>query len=217
MNNPFAIAVRKFQGSIGSATNEAYAIAELVLDQLKVPELKDKISIEWNNKFVSKAGDARLNKTPIYDHANMLGFGPTLVDWKYGGRIRLGTKYFAIASEADKTETIVHEVCHIVSSYHWNTIDCLKKYKYESHGFEWKAYMRAAGYPNAQACHAVDMRGFKTYYKYLCLKCGKTGRLTAQMGGRMIKSGQARMCPVCKAHITSIHLTKFSGSELVSA
>ncbi len=217
MNNPLHTALRNFKPS-----NElAYAreVIQMTLEQLKLENLLPKITIEFNNRFTNKAGDAKLIKNAVYTKIGDGHFAGTRVSgWDYGGRIRLGSKYFAIAPEADKLETIVHETCHIAYNYYYMTTEYEQKIcKYDSHGIGWKGFMERVGYPNANPCHTLDTRQFKNYYKLTCV-CGHNQRITAQMGGRIINSKNKMrwyVCPKCNIRIKAEYLTKFHGSELV--
>jgi predicted SprT family Zn-dependent metalloprotease len=212
MSNPLDVALRTFNSS--HEMKKVQAIAELTLEQLNLKEeLFPKLSILWNNRFTSRAGDAKVFKRPVY--SELTTFGRTIVGFNYDGRVRLGTKYFSVSSEEQKLETIIHEVCHVASAYIHLSDPSFKSIKYDSHGFHWKELMAKVGYPAASPYHCTNTRQFKTFYRFKCPRCSHTGHLTAQMGGRIINQTTYKACRGCHLLIQSGSLKKIRGSDLV--
>lgn len=192
-----------------SELKHAYGVAELVLDQLKLPHLLPKLSISFNNRFISVGGDAILKRLSKYDYSSN-----SFTD-EFVGQVRLGTKLFAVAPESEKLQIIVHEVCHIANEYLWYSDSNVRKFKYESHGYYWRKLMSQVGYPGASPYHCIETKQFKTYYLWKCIGCGNKGKLTAQMGGRIINRTARKACPQCRTSVNPNDLTKISGESLV--
>lgn len=201
------------------AEQEAKAIMQLTFEQLGLPELHKVTAIEFNNRFQNRAGDAKLTQGYHYDNVTKTGgFN------RYVGKIRLSSKYFAVVSEAEKMETVVHEACHIANNYlrytdaNWrnNVYDFKQEKQTEGHGPGWAQLMKKVGYtPNR--FHCTNVVQFKSYYAWKCKRCDKSGMVSAQLGGRWINNGQVRQCPdkKCLGRIFSSDLVKVNGADLV--
>jgi predicted SprT family Zn-dependent metalloprotease len=187
--SPIRQALAKFK--LKDETEHARGVIQLTFDQLGYSHLDKITRLEWNNRFVNRAGDATVTATKTKD----------LI-----GKIRLGIKYFAIADENNKLETLVHEACHIVDQYKWHIEGGNRKF--DGHGQIWKDLMRQVGYPDASPFHCVNTSAFKSYYVFNCPRCGSSGRLTAQMGGRIINGTSSRICRNCKLLIMPFYLKK---------
>lgn len=202
------------------AEQEANAIVQLTFEQLGLPELHKFTKIEFSNRFQNKAGDAILKQGYKWD-----GVTKTGGFHHYEGKIRLSSKYFAVVSEEEKLETVVHEACHIANNYlKYTNVDWkLNVYNYqqekqtEGHGPGWTRLMKQVGYADANRYHCTNTTQFKNYYRWICSKCGKNGLITAQLGGRMIKNGQVRLCTdkECRGRVLPNDLKKVSGADLV--
>lgn len=104
------------------------------------------VSIEWAEKFISTGGTGKVTSHPRKE-----------------GRIRLSKPLWPKATEADRTETVVHELAHVLDflargpetprqvfigdRWRWQRRDI--------HGPSWKAWMRVLGYPNPSRTHKI--------------------------------------------------------------
>lgn len=133
------------------------------------------VDIEWKTRFTRKAGDAR--------------YYPALKR----GRIRLSVPLWPRMPEAEKTETIVHELCHLIANHKFGRV--------QAHGQKWKLLMRMAGYPNARRCHTIDRTGLGRKvlkYKYTCTCSG------GYIGPKRFQKwliGEKYTCRTCRSRI----------------
>lgn len=182
----------------------AKVIVESTFEQLGLKELVTLTTIEFNSKFTCTAGDARLLKKYT----------------TYSGRIRLGSKYFGVASEKDKMETVIHEACHIANKYlyfvdsdwrqfHYNPI---AEKKTKGHGPSWVTLMQRMQIP-ANRFHCTNVTQFKSYYLYTCPQCTYEWKLTSNIGTRIKNGTRGAMCK-CKKYFNPNLFRKVSGADL---
>lgn len=138
-------------------------------------ELANKAQIEWSNRMTSAMGIA-------YWMRNL---------------IKLSIPIFALATEEQKEQTVVHEVCHLIARF--------KNPTCKSHGREWKTAMRKAGYV-PERCHYVDCTSLKrthkrTRYHYACVSCGKEYVVSAIKHSRLQKDKEYYVCGRCHSSI----------------
>lgn len=204
------------------AREDARVVMETVFEQLKLPELNVLTAIEFNNRFTNRAGDANLYKSVRWSG---LPGGPH--NDSYKGKIRLGSKYFTVASEEDKIETVVHEACHVANKYlyytdsHWRNWEyqALLEKKTEGHGPGWEKLMRKVGYePNRYHCMPTGQ--FKNFYLYNCPRCNKQWKMTIHFGNKIINGDRGAICnnekdgQKCNFIFRSSLFRKVSGAEL---
>lgn len=200
MSNTFAKQIVQNNFNLNEEMEKAKVLSQLTFEQLGYPELFNKTSIEFNNRYVNIAGTAKFKS------------------FSGVGEIKLSSKFFAISSEEEKVETIIHEVCHIADRYishvdrDWFLKYSISNKKTKGHGNGWIELMSKVGYKNARRCHSVNTDLLKSYYKYNC-SCGKTFVVTAQMGGRIKNMNAFRICSTCKAMIKPNGLIKINGIE----
>jgi SprT protein len=101
--------------------------------QNEVEELAQTIIIEWNSRFTRRMADA------FYCPAT------------YRARIRLSIPLWPRASEEQRRETIIHEVCHCVVWYKHGLLVL-------AHGGQWKQAMLRCGLEPVR-CHSIDRTG----------------------------------------------------------
>lgn len=89
------------------------------------------LQVEWNARFTWKMGDACYLPTP---------------------RIRLSAPLWPLADEAERRETVIHEVCHVVDR-HLASIDPTYQ-RSGHHGFSWRVLMSKCG-AKGDRCHSV--------------------------------------------------------------
>jgi SprT protein len=165
-------------------TTESRKIVETIkwaCDILLVPEFYSRIKVEWNARFTRKVGDAnyRLN------------------------RVRFSAPLWPRASEQERRETVIHEVCHLVANYKYNL--SAKVGHCSPHGVEWKSLMRKCGILPKRT-HNVDRTGLRrnhtqTKYKVYC-SCREW--LIGPIRMRRMNTGtRFYTCPTCHAPVTS--------------
>lgn len=96
-----------------------------------VPELEKGIHFAFNNEFRATLADACY----VGDKA---------------GEIRFGNHMWEILTKEQRTELIIHEVCHIIHDYKYDGQSDL------AHGKRWKTLMKVCGFYNPTACLEVD-------------------------------------------------------------
>ena len=148
---------------------------------LLVPELFAKITVEWNNRFTRKMGDA---------------------NWKLN-RVRFSVPLWPRASEDERRTTVIHEVCHLVANYKYKLFE--KRGRRNPHGQEWKHLMKLCGI-RPERCHNVDRTGLKrhntrTKYKVYC-ECREWLVGPVRMK-RMNSGARFYQGPHCHAPVTS--------------
>ncbi len=111
--------------------HNARAWANDALEMLGYPNLS--VRIEWNERFTARMGDASYR----------IAAGP---------RIRLSSPLWPLAGEAERRETVIHEICHIVAFHE----SFLSGKRIKAHGSEWKSKMRACGLEPLR-CHKIDV------------------------------------------------------------
>lgn len=93
-----------------------------------------KIQLKFNSRAFLWAGRARYN----------------------GNIIELSAKTFGIATQEQKTQTIIHETCHLIAN---------SKFNHKRHGEPWKLLMKSCGYQKPLATHNIDVSQFKLQRK----------------------------------------------------
>lgn len=158
-----------------SMRSNARVWADEALAILGYPRLK--LHIEWNSRFTSKMGDATYYRPPGCP------------------RIRLSEPMWPMRTEAERRDTVIHEVCHIVVRYEEATT--LSK-RSKHHGPEWKAKMRQCGL-EPMRCHDFDVSkapGSRRKKKLYC-GCDSPHMVTANKHNKAA-SGASYRCKTCK-------------------
>ena len=157
--------------------------ARLLVDETCVktghPELVGQIKIEWNDRFTRRMGDA--------SYRNMT--------------VRFSLPLWPHASEEARTQTIVHEACHIIARHEFGR-------GIQAHGCEWRKVMARAGYLNAERCHSVDRSAVVHRHEWKC-SC-QTYQIGKQIHRKML-AGQRRYCRKCKTYLVQPHETPERG------
>lgn len=133
-----------------------------------------KLRIEWKDSFTARMGDA--NSVLL--------------------RVRFSVPLWSRASERERYETVVHEVCHIVAGVKHH-------HRVKPHGAEWRALMREAGV-EPRRCHNVDRTDLTRRAERInisCPSCDQTYACTPYMAGQ-IASGN-RICSKCKTRLVA--------------
>lgn len=164
-------------------TNTVYEIVRFAFKQNDLASASHIVTVEWSNRMTKAMGTAT-----IREKAALLDGGPSHL-------IRLSTKLFARATEAQHRQTVIHEACHL--------IDSIKNRRPMSHGPTWKACMRACGV-RPDRYHTVDTNGLNKRHLYVCANCDKEHHVTTRLHNKMQKRISARLgitsyiCGHCK-------------------
>jgi SprT protein len=138
------------------------------------PDIVDRIQLEWSNRMTNAMGRASRK------------------GWETDYTIKLSTKLFARASDAEKRQTVIHEACHI--------IDAIINDVRMSHGPSWKDCMRRADCEPLR-CHSVSNAGLVKAYHYTCPNGCHEFMLSARMHNSVLR-GKHRICKTCKSRIS---------------
>jgi len=158
------------------------------LDKWGYPELLAKITISFNNRFRSRAGDATWHKAAST------------------GSVRLSAPLWPHMSETERYDTVIHEAAHIVTM----TNQGYSRYG-KPHGSDWKRLMWQMGL-DGERCHSIDVYKLgisKRLTRYLC-ECGCR---THEFGPTVAKRIALRpyKCQVCKGKLRKETLRKKGG------
>lgn len=157
------------------------ATKSLVKEYLKKLNAEEiKVNIIWNKRFISKMGDA------LY------------YPGKLEGRIRLSSKLWVRATEVQRSETVIHELCHIVNAHraHKNG-----RPRPASHGREWKLLMHSCGV-HPKRTHCVDNKDLVAHRRVKApCKCEPDRMVTKYVAGR-IAAGARYRCKKCYECVT---------------
>jgi len=186
---------------------EKQRVAALCLDtfrKLDVPELIPELTITWSNKMTSALGYG--------------GYTPTMA--KHGKAPSAATVQFSIplwlrATEEERDETVVHEICHVVVAYKNGGLQPRSGRRRRPHGAEWKAMMRKAGV-EPRRCHNVDNSDLKQKRKKqervkAWCDC-QVHMITKQRAGRM-RNGKGYICKKCKGKLSLVPKGSVLGNE----
>jgi SprT protein len=171
--------------------NQRVAVARWAIEALRLLEREDLLEvlrIEWNSRFTRRLGEAQysyLQKRP--DVFNMSGKSePTAA-------VRLSVPLWERASEADRHETVVHEVCHLV--------DCHEAFlanrpNGKPHGVMWQRLMRRCGV-EPRTYHNVDRTGLKRRQRRYPATCGCREVLLSGVRVSRMRRGAEYRCTKC--------------------
>lgn len=132
------------------------------------------IDIRWG-KFSAKLGDARFS--------NGVGI------------VRFSSLLWPRATEVERKETVIHEVCHVVARFEANE----RGERISPHGPQWKALMHRCGVPPSRT-HSVKCNDLSVRKK-IPVKCGcREFKITPYVAGR-IANGSVYKCTSCNVAI----------------
>lgn len=115
----------------GPVNSEILDLVRETLFKLGCGGLSGIVKVEWNSRFVWRMGDAQYKPVP---------------------RIRLSTPLWPLATEAQRRETVIHEVCHVVDR-HLSSVDLTYR-RDGHHGRSWRLLMLKCGEAGTR-CHTV--------------------------------------------------------------
>jgi SprT protein len=137
-----------------------------------VPQLAQKIVVEWNSRFTRRLADGMWSAT------------------RKLGRIRLSSPLWGRVSEEEQRTTVIHETCHvIVFRQHGNAAP---------HGPEWRQAMRNCGLEPIST-HNVDRTGLaRKQRRFILCDCPRETkcRISARVVGQL-RAGRELWCEKC--------------------
>jgi predicted SprT family Zn-dependent metalloprotease len=120
-----------------------------------------RITSEFNGRFSRRLGDACYRRHLLR------------------GECRYSRPLWPFADAAERRETVIHEVCHVLAFHIFNGQGI------KAHGAEWKLVMRLAG-ANGARCHYVPLHVARKAITYRCSGCGKVDTFTVKTLKRML-------------------------------
>lgn len=148
-----------------------------------IPEFWREIRYAWKNNYSARAGCAKRTWQP-----GILG-----QPGKYIYEIFLSTKLMAIASEAEKRETVIHEACHLIVHKLWPD---RKFFDAESvHGIEFITTMNKCGY-SGNRFHNIDRTTVRKQHTRYRVNCGCINGI--QLTLNIINKIRARRVYTCR-------------------
>ena len=151
------------------------------------------LRIDWSNKFTSRMGDAlyaRENEQVLKSNEK----------YRINGiiaRVRFSIPLWPRATEEERKETVVHEICHLVAAHE----AFLEKRKISNkHGYEWQSLMRKAGVEPEEK-HRINVLGVGR--KTIVAKCHcQEHSITPLVAGRIMNNPFYYYCTRCRWAIT---------------
>jgi len=136
--------------------------------RLGEPDLAARVEVVFNGRFTARMGDAHLDRR----------------------RIRISAPLWPRASEDQRRQTVLHELCHLVAHARFGR-------GIPPHGAQWRALMEVLGEPPAR-CHQVDRSGLRraTARHLARCACGQHA-LSAVRAGRLARGTAAYRCRRC--------------------
>lgn len=159
------------------------------------PKFYNGITWEWNKRFTWRLGDANYGKLLI----------------------RLSYQAWPLLPQHERKDTVVHEVCHLLTYYGWRKnfrSDWLRnKNRPSAHGKEWKEMMKRAGIKNPQRCSTTDLASLSRGKEVFICNCkehkvgeAKAARIDKRIERYKKSNGYARplslyYCQDCKGFL----------------
>jgi predicted SprT family Zn-dependent metalloprotease len=149
----------------------AVNLVSLVCSSLSFPDLTNNITVIWNNRFTWKMGEA----------------------WWDGktGVVKLSKPLWPRATEVQRREIVIHEICHIIVGAKYGSAGWGKP-----HGKIWKDLMRQCG-EKGDRTHTVDRTGLKRTGKKHRIECGCHVWFVGSTIYKRLISGKKYICPKC--------------------
>lgn len=134
------------------------------------------IRVEWNGRFTRRMGDAQYHSK------------------RDAGVIRLSSPLWPRATDDQRRQTVIHEVCHVVQDRidYKKSMQLGRTLRSSSHGHGWQMLMLRCGV-TPRRCHTVDRTGLTPY-------AAKCACRTHGIGHRMyrnIQRGAQYRCREC--------------------
>jgi len=166
-------------------------VAQKCLDTFRllgVPELIPHLTIDWSNRFTRRLGDALYTKN--YRKYGMLS----------KARVRFSVPLWVRASEEERHEVVIHEICHIVVTYQNGGKPLRKGRRRDVHGDAWKTLMLRCGL-NPSRCHNVDREGLKRTRKTVKAHCPCQTHMVTPNMAKKIQNGAIYACSKCRGRL----------------
>lgn len=161
------------------------------------------ITIDWKKGFTSRMGDALYARGPVRRSTERYRIAGVVC------RVRFSIPLWHRATEGQRRQTVIHEVCHLVAAHE----AYLRGTKVSSsHGPEWKRVMLRAGV-TPKRCHNVDNSGLSKSRKItVTCRCGNH-EVTPMVAGRIL-SGGTYSCGKCRGKLT-VDASALTGSQII--
>lgn len=153
---------------------EIKKVVDKTLRKCKCKNLIGKIKIEFNGRFTQRLGDARYNPK------------------SKKGEIRFSRPLWPRTDDTERYNTIVHEVCHIVTHK-------LHGYAAKAHGREWKDLMILCGV-KPDRCHNVPVD--HRFQQRVSAWCECQEHLITKNKRTRIINGQLYFCRTCDSFLS---------------
>jgi predicted SprT family Zn-dependent metalloprotease len=127
-------------------------------------ELVQSLHIEWAPRHTASLGDAVYIDLDRASRREKLWVGLRSDTDRLYSRVRLSVPLWPRATEAERHETVVHEICHLVV-HHEHPEKC------KPHGVAWQATMLRAGL-TPRTTHTIDRTGLRRKQKRYRGYCG---------------------------------------------
>jgi predicted SprT family Zn-dependent metalloprotease len=115
----------------------------------------------------------------------------------------INEKLFKRATEKEKAETVVHEICHLVEMFNYGKVQRIRA----GHGPIWENYMRKVGL-KPERFHNVDCTGIKRKQNRHIVVCAcREHRVSTTKANRILYEPDKYVCRVCSGKLT------FKGAE----
>jgi len=176
---------------------DAASTALATLHKLGHAELIDSLFISWGSRFTGRMGDA------LYVGDSIRASQHRSRQYALNGRIvhiRFSCPLWPRATETERTQTVIHEVCHLVANHE----AYLAGRPRPKHGREWKAVMRRAGVA-PERCHNVSNKGLGQKKVRTTCSCGEH-YVTSMVAGRIL-SNWTYTCGKCRGKLTVVDLS----------
>lgn len=160
------------------------SLVNSTLKKLELSHLENKITVLWNTRYTSRLGTASY-KTKVAGR------------WIDDYRVQFSVKLWERATQVERDEVVVHEVCHVAATV---------MHGRSGHGPNWKRLMIRCGYTKPQRCHNIDNNDLKRKRKdkSALMRCGcSVGVVVGPVVAKRIRTGKAHYrCRICKQRIT---------------
>jgi predicted SprT family Zn-dependent metalloprotease len=151
---------------------------------LLVPEFAEMIECEVNGRLQTTMARARMKIVEGVKTYTMI-INPEL--WKR-------------ATDQEKKNTTIHEVCHLVEFYVYGKVQRIKA----GHGPIWDSYMRRCGLnPREERFHCVecsDMQRRQHRWDATCC-CGMVNKVSTTLARRIMNNTAAYRCRMCGSKV----------------
>ncbi|QGJ69809.1 SprT domain-containing protein [Planctomycetales bacterium 10988] len=143
-------------------------------ERCQTGKLAEQITIKFNPRFTSRAGDANYRSLTI----------------------RLSQPLWQRMAPAERRETVIHEACHLIAYFHHGS-------QIAPHGPEWQSMMIRCGL-EPKRCHQIERSDLRRQVRRREVYCGCGKREITQHRYTRMKKGHRYMCRVCQEMLTLV-------------